>query len=226
MKTNKILLTLITASVSAGTAHAQSKMYTKSSKVPAYKLVQQNKRVTNIPRLNIGKEKEVVANIKPLNITEAGQVNLSPLKRLPSPPLVQFPVNRDHILPAGNVKAVTNNKAIQNVPDLKILNDFGEPNFEIVAEKPELQPLEEMKPNDYKMLQALIFKENQKNHEMALGLFAELMEDPRYRNEAWYNYALTAKNLGLNSEFRMGMIKIATDSKTKEWQEKAVRKLV
>jgi len=76
------------------------------------------------------------------------------------------------------------------------------------------------------MLQALIFLEYQKNYELALGLFSELMEDPEYRTEAWYNYALTAKGLGLNSEFRMGMIKVATDTKSKEWQEKAVHKLV
>lgn len=221
-----MLLTLITASVSAGTAHAQSKMYTKSSKVPAYKLVQQNKRVTTIPRLNIGAEKEVVANIKPLNFPEAGQVSLTPLKRLPSPSLVQVNVPMNAVVPAPNVKMVTNSKAIQNVPDLKLLNEIPEPNFEMVEAKPAVQPLEDLKPNDYKMLQALIFKDYQKSYEMALGLFSELMADPRYRTEAWYNYALTAKHLGLNSEFRMGMIKLATDTKSKEWQEKAVRQLV
>jgi tetratricopeptide (TPR) repeat protein len=226
MRTNKLLLALLTASVSAGTANAQSRTYTKSSKVPAYKLVQKNKRVTEIPRLNIGNEKEVVANIKPLSIPEAGEVHLTPITKKVSPALVTFEVDAKSILSTNAPKAVTSNKAIQNVPELKELKEVPEPTFEAANEKPELKPLEELKPNDYKMLQALIFLEYQKNYELALGLFSELMEDPEYRTEAWYNYALTAKGLGLNSEFRMGMIKVATDTKSKEWQEKAVRNLV
>ncbi|WP_413288027.1 tetratricopeptide repeat protein [Bdellovibrio sp. HCB337] len=226
MKTNKLLLTLITASVSVGTAHAQTKTYTKSSKVPAYRLVQKNKRVNDIPRLNIGDEREIVANIKPLSIPEAGQVNLNPISRKQSPPLLQFNFDMTKVAPVTNAKAVTNSKAIQNVPDLKVLNEIQDPVLDNVEAKPELAAIVEMKPNDYKMLQALIFLEYQKNYELAFGLFSELMEDPEYRTESWFNYALTAKGLGLNSEFRMGMIKVATDTKSKEWQERAVQKLI
>lgn len=228
MKNNKLVLALIIASVSAGTsAHAQqAKTYMKSSNVPAYKLVQNKKKVNEIPRLNIGAEKDVTANIKPLNIPEAGQVNLSPIARKQSPPVLQFSMDFAKIAPADAAKSVTGKNAIQNVPDLKVLNEVADPNLEAAEEKPALQPMIEMKPNDYKMLQALIFLEYQKNYELALGLFSELMEDPEYRTEAWYNYALTAKGIGINSEFRMGMIKVATDTKSKEWQEKAVHQLV
>ncbi|RYZ84767.1 MAG: hypothetical protein EOP06_17495 [Proteobacteria bacterium] len=45
MKTKNLVLTLLTASVSAGTAYAeQPKTYMKKSQVPAYKLVQKNKQ--------------------------------------------------------------------------------------------------------------------------------------------------------------------------------------
>jgi tetratricopeptide (TPR) repeat protein len=227
MKKNKLVLALITASVSAGTAQAQkAKTYMKSSNVPAYKLVHNAKKVTEIPRLNIGTEREVQANIRPLQIPEAGKVNLNPIVRKPSPPTLQLSLDFNKLPPVAGAKEITGKNAIQNVPDLKIMNEVADPNLELVEAKPEMQPLEEMKPNDYKMLQALIFLEYQKNYELALGLFSELMEDPEYRTEAWYNYALTAKGLGINSEFRMGMIKVATDAKSKEWQEKAVRQLV
>jgi len=227
MKTNKLVLALITASVSAGTsAHAQkAKTYIKTSNVPAYNLTKA-KKTNEIPRLNIGGEKEVTANIKALNIPEAGQVNLNPINRKQSPAVLQVPFDLGKVLPVTAAKAVTGKNAIANVPELKVLNEVGEPNVEMVDAKPNLQPMIEMKPNDYKMLQALIFLEYQKNYELALGLFSELMEDPEYRTEAWYNYALTAKGLGINSEFRMGMIKVATDAKSKEWQEKAVHQLV
>ncbi|MGZ3803455.1 MAG: tetratricopeptide repeat protein [Pseudobdellovibrionaceae bacterium] len=227
MKTNKWMLALITASVSAGSAQAQkAKTYMKSSNVPAYKLVQNKKKVTDIPRLNIGSEREVQANIKPLQIPEAGKLSLNPIMRKPSPPEVPVSLDFMKLQPVSGAKAVTNKNSIQNVPELKVLNEIAEPALETVDAKPELQPLQDMKPNDFKMLQALIFLESQKNYELALGLFSELIEDPEYRTEASYNYALTAKGLGINSEFRMGMIRVASDAKSKEWQEKAVRQLV
>ncbi len=227
MKTNKLVLALVAASVSAGTtAHAQkAKTYMKSSNVPAYNLVKA-KKTNEVPRLSIGAEKEVTANIKTLNLPEAAQVNLAPVSRKTAAPVMQFPIDYGKIIPAQGAKSVTGKNAIANVPELNVLNEVGEPNLETVEAKPALQPMIEMKPNDYKMLQALIFLEYQKNYELALGLFSELMEDPEYRTEAWYNYALTAKGLGINSEFRMGMIKVATDAKSKEWQEKAVHDLV
>ncbi len=228
MKKNTLVLALATFGVTAGTAYAQQKpkTYMKSSQVPAYKLVQKNKKLTEIPRLNLGSEREIQANIKPLNIPEAGELKLNAIGRNQSPPVLNISLETLKIAPASGAKALTSQKGIQNIPDLKVLNEVPEPQLDYSVESPELKALEEMKPNDYKMLQALIFLEYQKNYELALGLFAELMEDPEYRTEAWYNYALTAKGLGLNSEFRMGLIKVATDAKSKEWQEKAVHKLI
>jgi tetratricopeptide (TPR) repeat protein len=228
MKKSNLVLALIAVSVSTGTASAQSqKTYTKSSQVPAYKLVQKNKRVQDIPRLNLPPEKNIVANIKPLSIAEAGPVKLKPVVTKASPPVLSFAFDVNKIDSANGAKAVTTAKAIQNIPELKIMKDVPEPLLDTAIEaKPEMQPLAEMKPNDYKMIQALIFLEYQKNYELALGLFAELLEDPSYRTEAWYNYGLTAKGLGLNSEFRQALIQVATDSKSKEWQEKAVTKLI
>ncbi|HEY1078616.1 MAG TPA: hypothetical protein VGE46_00895, partial [Bdellovibrio sp.] len=86
--------------------------------------------------------------------------------------------------------------------------------------------IDDLQPNDYKLLQALIFLEIQKNYELAMGLFAELMDDPQHRIEALYHYALTAKGMGLNSEFRQYMIQVSQESKDKNWQQKATEALV
>jgi len=59
-----------------------------------------------------------------------------------------------------------------------------------------------------------------------MGLFAELMDDPKHRIEALYNYAMTAKGMGLNSEFRQYMIQVSQESKDKNWQQKATEALV
>ncbi|MBK9321433.1 MAG: hypothetical protein IPM97_00500 [Bdellovibrionaceae bacterium] len=228
MKKNTLLLALATFGVSAGTAYAQQKpkTYMKSSQVPAYKLVQKNKKLNEIPRLNFSPEREIQANIKPLNIPEAGQLQLNPIAKKESPAVINSSLESFKLDPLPGAKTIASQKSIQNIPEFKILNEIPEPQLDYSIDKPELKALEEMKPNDYKMLQALIFLEYQKNYELALGLFAELMEDPEYRTEAWFNYALTAKGLGLNSEFRMGLIKVAMDSKSREWQEKAVHKLI
>jgi hypothetical protein len=224
MKRNNLVLAISLMSVAAGSAHAQ--MHMKSSQVPAYKLYQKNKKVQDIPRLNLNPEKEIVANLRELQIPEAHAVNLKPISRKNSPVVFTLPTDFAVVSPVSSAKSVSRAKAIESIPDLKILSDVADPAIETAEQKPEVKPLAEMKPNDYKMLQALIFLEYQKNYELALGLFTELMDDPEYRTEAWFNYALTAKGLNLNSEFRMGMIKVATDTKSKEWQEKAVHQLV
>ncbi|HWU43421.1 MAG TPA: hypothetical protein VN132_08285, partial [Bdellovibrio sp.] len=125
---------------------------------------------------------------------------------------------------ATNPKAVTSPEAFKKIPDVRALGDVHDP--ETTDPQVNLTKVEDMSPNDYKLLQALIFLEIQKKYEMAMGLFAELINDPQHRIEALYNYALTAKGLGLNSEFREYMIQVAKETKSKDWQEKATRSLV
>lgn len=228
MKRN-LVLTISLMSVAAGTAvtsNAHAQMHMKSSQVPAYKLYQKNKKVQDIPKLNLNPEKEIVGNLKELQLPEAAKVNLKPVTKKTSPAVFEIPASITTVAPVTAPKVFSHAKSIQNIPDVAALPEVADPTIDTSDAKPELKSLVEMKPNDYKMLQALIFLEYQKNYELALGLFAELMEDPEYRTEAWYNYALTAKGLNLNSEFRMALIQVATETKSKEWQEKAVRKLV
>lgn len=204
-----------------------SKMKIKSSRVPTYSLVNaKGGKIKNIPRLDIGTEARLsAANLAPLRAPAqaAPASQLKPVRKSSSPELVKVPSLKG--LPSiGKSKTLTSPKALDQIPAVKELKAIADPNTQDAD--PHLKKLAEMKPNDYKLLQALIFLEIQKKYELAMGLFAELMKDPEHHLEALYQYALTAKGLGLNSEFREYMLKVAKESKDKDWKTKATRQLV
>lgn len=211
---------------------ASSDLQIKSSLVPTFSVYQKKlvkgkvevMKVKNIPRLDIGEEREVSASdLAPLKIPEVRELKFQGVRPRPSPEVITFTLRPFNDI-AGNAKALTSADAFNKIPDVKVLNPIGSPQIQEPA--PQLNPLAEMKPNDYKMLQALIFLEVQKNYELAMGLLAELIQDPEHRIEALYLYAMTAKGLGLNSEFRQYMIQVAQESKDKTWQQKATEALV
>lgn len=211
---------------------AAASLKVKSSRVPTFEVYQKRVvkgkteilKVKNIPVLDIGEEREIQASeIGPLRLPASREVAVKATRLKDSPPLlnIQVPIYNEIVEPAKNI---TSTDAFKKIPDIKILNPVAEPVMQ--EPKVELVKLEEMQPNDYKLLQALIFLEMQKNYELAMGLFAELMDDPEHRVQALYNYALTAKGMGLNSEFRQYMIQVAQEAKNKEWQQKATEALV
>lgn len=210
---------------------AASNLKVKSSLVPTFDIYQKKVvkgkvevyKVKTIPRLDIGEEREVAASsVSPLRLPASQQVTLKPISRRVSPPLLSVkiaPYNET----VGTPKAVTSSDAFAKIPDVKMLSDITEP--KIKDPLVQLAKIDEMKPNDYKLLQALIFLEIQKNYELAMGLFAELMDDKEHHIEAVYNYAMTAKGMGLNSEFRQYMIQVVHEAKSKDWQQKATEAL-
>lgn len=206
----------------------------KSSKVPTFDLVQKkvvNGKVSNIivssiPRLDIGSEPVLEAPaFSPLRLPSSTneQPKLKTTTVRTSPPLIDFKL-KPYTEVVQAPKVVAENDAFQKIPDVSMLNPF--PTTQPKQPHVELKDLIDMKPNDYKLLQALIFLEIQQNYEMAMGLFAELIDDSKHRVESLYNYALTAKGLGLNSEFRQYMVKVTQESKDKLWQERATKSLV
>lgn len=211
---------------------AAASLKVKTSLVPTFEVYQKKTvkgkvevyKVKNIPALDIGEEREVqAADLAPMRLPASREVALKPVRRLDSPPVFNFEIPRFNET-VDPVKNLTDAEAFKKIPDIKILNPVAAP----VTQEPQTQlaKIDDLKPNDYKLLQALIFLEIQKNYELAMGLFAELMDDPDHRIEALYNYALTAKGMGLNSEFRQYMIQVSQETKSKEWQQKATEALV
>ncbi|MEN0058867.1 MAG: hypothetical protein AAGB31_08535, partial [Bdellovibrio sp.] len=211
---------------------ADAALKVKSSLVPTFEVYQKKTvngkvevfKVKNIPLLDLGTEREVVAStLSPLRLPASRDLSLSPVRRHPSLPVWEFQLRPYNVAVEG-AKVVTRPDAFNKIPDVKVLNPVPAP----VTQDPlvALAKMDEMEPNDYKLLQALIFLEVQKNYELAMGLFAELMQDPKHRIESLYHYALTAKGLGLNSEFRHYMIQVAQETQDKNWQQKATEALV
>lgn len=211
---------------------AASNLKVKSSLVPTFEIYQKKivkgkteiYKVKNIPVLDIGEEREVLADsLAPLRLPASRSLNLKPVVRKTSPPLLE---NQQQIpeITLSDAKIIATSDAFQKIPNVKSLVSVKDPSTTEPAVNS--KALDDMKPNDYKLLQALIFLEIQKKYELAMGLFAELMEDPDHRLEALYNYAMTAKGLGLNSEFRHNMIQVAKEAKNKVWQQKATEALV
>lgn len=216
----------------SGRSASSPELQMKTSKVPTFMVYQKKMvkgkvevfKVKSIPRLDIGEEREISAgDLSPLRLPASRELSLKETRRFQSPEVLQFNLTPYQDV-APNAKVVTSADAFQKIPDVKVLMPVASP---VVKDpQPQVVKLDDMQPNDYKLLQALIFLEIQKNYELAMGLFAELMEDPQHRIEALYHYALTAKGLGLNSEFRQYMLKVAQETKDKNWQLKATEALV
>ncbi len=219
-------------SVKSAGRKPSSELQIKSSAVPTFQVYQKKVvngkvevfKVKNIPALDIGAEREVsAADLAPMRMPASRELNLKEIRRHNSPPAITFQLNPLNDI-AGTAKILTAQDAFQKIPDVKVLAPVPSPVLQQSTPSP--VNLVEMQPNDYKLLQALIFLEMQKNYELAMGLFAELMDDPEHRIESLYHYALTAKGMGLNSEFRQYMIKVAQETKDKVWQQKATEALV
>ncbi|WP_413587197.1 tetratricopeptide repeat protein [Bdellovibrio sp. HCB274] len=213
-------------------APAAANLRVKSSLVPTFEIYQKKVvkgktevfKVKAIPELNIGAERAVEAiPLTPLRLPASQQLVVKEVKKAPAinPMTVKIPPYTAVVHPP---KVVTSPDAFNKIPDVKMLAAVKEPST--VEPQTNLMKMDDMKPNDYKLLQALIFLEIQQKYEMAMGLFSELMDDKDHRLEALYNYAMTAKGLGLNTEFRTYMIKVSQESKNKEWQERATKALV
>lgn len=211
---------------------AANNLKVKSSMVPTFQLNQKKMikgkmevvKVKNIPLLNLGEEREVKASVlEPVRMPASRPLVLKQITKHVSPPVLNVNV-KQYDLKVSNPKVFTNAEAFQKIPDLKSLKTIEAPATQ--EPNPQLTKIDDMQPNDYKLLQALIFLEIQKDYELAMGLFAELMNDPKYRVEATFHYAMTAKGLGLPSEFRHHMLTVAQEGKNKEWQKRATEALV
>lgn len=203
----------------------EAKLKVKSSKVPTFNFTDKSGgKVKTIPLLDIGEESRLSASdLAPIKILENREVRITPIQRKISPEVVNVPGLKE-LVGAPKAKTLTSPESIGRIPEVKSLATLPDAKVKDAEAKPE--KIQEMSPNDYKLLQALIFLEIHKNYNLAMGLFAELLEDPQHRQEALYQYALTAKGLGLNSEFREYMLKVAKEGKNKEWKVRATQALV
>jgi hypothetical protein len=202
----------------------------KTSKVPAFEIYQKKVirgktevyRVKNIPRLDVGLEPsfqapEATALSSVLPPARPVQ-QLEIAKRTTPPPVDISKWTKNELAAAAPAKSVVPIDPAFSAPVQAPLEPMAA--LPLTTPKDETKTLEEMTPGQLKMLQALIFLEVQKSYNMALALFAELIDEPGFKTEATYQLALTSTGLGLYSEYKYQMMFVLNDGK-KEWQKKA-----
>ncbi len=202
----------------------EARLKMKSSKVPSYSLVtSKGGKVTQIPRIDIGEEPTLQAAEMTVNRTVANQTaDVKPIKKNMSPEVLKIP-NAKELATASKAKVFVTTQSIDKIPDVKSLIEIPAP--KVQESEPKTAKIDDMTADDLKLLQGLIFMEMQKNYEVALAIFAELLDSKEHKVQAHYQYAMAAKGLGLNTEFRDYMLKVTTEAKSKEWKANATAQL-
>lgn len=97
--------------------------------------------------------------------------------------------------------------------------------LKLLSETTSTEKLVEMSDNEYKMLQALIFKDIQKRPEPAMILLVDLMKS-EFKHQATWNYAEIAKQFDLNNEFKNKMLSLALEKPNTSFTKKALESLI
>jgi len=197
----------------------------RQSGVPVFEMVQKKGsdlvKVKEIPKLDIGDEKQIQASDNGFKLPSTRDLKINPVQAKQSPEMVKIPpVMLSQVQPVK--KLITQaNTDVPVVQELALVPDPITTNPDVA-----LKNMVEIKPDEYKMLQALIFLEYQKKYDLAMNLFVELMDVPQYRAEALFHYAETAFGLGLYSEFRQKMIQVTQETKDLALKKAATASLV
>jgi hypothetical protein len=200
----------------------------KTSKVPQFELLQKKRvngkeetvRASTIPRLDLGEESKLKASaLGEIALPEIAPIQFQGAQEI-TPPKEIF-IDQYLLKEIPQVADAKIILPVSNAANVPLAPKFAEPLPPVMADtSPKTVEVEDMTPNKMKLLQALIFLEIRKNYNLALGLLAELIEDPELKVEAWYQLALTSKGLGLYSEYRHQMMKVLSE-KDKDWQKRA-----
>lgn len=193
----------------------------KSSRVPTFEI---HKSTTQIPRLDIGEEASLEAQVTPLSIPPLPQAKSIQIKKNPSPKVTELEKKKNLIPSAPAAKSLANSKTLAQIPEIKALKEVTEP----VVKEPALETKEMVtfKSQEYKILEGQIYYEFLQNYEMALAHFSELLQDKDFGQQATYNYSLAAAELGLPTEMRTNLLKVAKDPRNNELQVDATKSLV
>ncbi len=195
--------------VTEGKKPASKDLSIKKSAVPTWTKMNKSK---DIPRLDIGSEDTLKAGDFVVEIKLMTTKPISSLQTQPSPPVPNsknFP----------KVDIADEKKAFK-APFGQKIPSLSEPQLPAPAKVTEVTPivkdLNVMSAAELKQLQGLILFEMADNKELALGLFAELLADAKWKEEAAYQYGLVALKVGLNNEFQDQLFTVMTKTKNKE----------
>ncbi len=231
-----VIMSLLTSSYShAGSPLVEKKPARKPTSeltyrqagVPVFNFVKkvgnQAVKVKEIPVLDIGEERQLTSQDYKANLPPAKEYRLKAFNKISSPEFVKIDPDLTKYFKAGETKKFTVSDVVK-LPVVAPLAPF--PTYSPIEPTSEVQNLVEIKPEEYKMIQALIFNDYHKKYDLAMSLFVELMDIPQFKQQATYHYATTALAQKLYSEFRHKMIKVATEATDQTLKKMAVESLV
>jgi len=125
-------------------------------------------------------------------------------KVLLSPVILKIP--NINLVPVAQVHFSKTATQIASAPEVPPLLKIKEPIINKIDTG--IENIIQISPDEYKMIQALIFFEIQKKYDLALSLFIGLIESPTYKSQALLHYADSAQALGLSSEYREKILRL------------------
>lgn len=143
-------------------------------------------------------------------------------KILISPKISKLPII--NLIPVNKAISVVANDNKLTVPVVQPLAQINSPS--IRSSEVSLINLLEIKEDEYKMIQALIFFEIQKNYDVALSLFNELITTTSFGSQSILHYAESARELGLNSEYRHKILNLLSEVQDKSIKTKTILSIV
>lgn len=192
----------------------------KSSRVPQFVI---STAKGSLPRLDIGEETSFEATSGTAALPVAPAPIAFRVEKRASPPTPKADKKR---APASAALTDARRATVATPSAAPAVAPVTLPADPTLAEShPETTPVKEMTPDEMKLLEAHISLENHESPETALGLVVELLDHKELSTEARYTYALAARKLGLDSEFRSTLFKMANETKSKDWGRRATESL-
>lgn len=203
--------------VSAGSRPSGLKL--KSSGVPTYDFAPGK----SIPLLRLGRERTLQATVPQLVIPPVPQAKFQGVRKAPEIPVMPVAKKSTPLEVVKPAKVFVSAQTIAKVPDVKELKIVPEPTFKDT--NPSTKELISFTPNDFKLIEGLIFLQIHQNNEMALPIFSEIFKDKELKHEALFHYAEAARKLGLPKEFKTSLYTVAREAKDPELRRDAATEL-
>lgn len=208
--------------VESGARAPQKGLKMKASRVPTFAI---HEAKGKIPRLAIGQEAVLRFDESRtvISFPEVPKVPLSPRSSPKSPAVVQIPKKMKAPMTAKTSEPRPATAAAV-LPALPEFSPVVEPSLS--AAEVQAKAVRPLSADEIRLLQAQIIHRNLGHADIALGLLAPLMSQSKVSVEASVSYAEAARELGLSSEFRTILLKLAQDRKNKAAAVDALERIV
>lgn len=192
----------------------------KSTGVPAFSFVRGEKRVEQIPVLNVGVEPRL-EHFSAKSSTPLPELRLPQVQKLPAIPSVDTRA----ILRGLNLQVGPARELVAILPSFRaptVISLASEPEVKVNEPNPTLTEVKAPTVDELKILQAQIFMDYHRRYDLALGLLSEVVGGKQdVATDLHFLLGLASDGVGLHSEFLHHMRKVLrTNDET--WQRAAV----